>query len=130
MDLATIYADELSYIQTIFDRDNISYYDDVLLTHIDNAWRAIARYQWLDYDISTIQTVKADYTRLIALLAIAYFNNANITKSKLKGEKTAVTQQSIGGASVTFRSDNVELDSNGLTDEVKAALPPRKLRVI
>lgn len=129
MDLATIYADELSYIQTIFDRDNISYYDDVLLTHIDNAWRAIARYQWLDYDISTIQTVKADYTRLIALLAIAYFNNANITKSKLKGEK-AITQQSQGSRSVTFRADNVELDTNGLTDEVKAALPPRKLRVL
>lgn len=129
MNLETIYADELAFIQTIFARENIDYYDDVLLIHIDNAWRAIARYQWIDYDMRNIETVKADYTRLIALLAIAYYNNANITKSKLKGE-TFVTQQSVGGASVTFRSGNVELDSNGLTDEVKAALPPRKIRVI
>lgn len=129
MNLETIYADELAFIKTIFDRENIDYYDDVLLIHIDNAWRAIARYQWLDYDYRNIETVKADYTRLIALLAIVYYNNANITKSKLKGEK-AITQQSQGSRSVTYCADNVELDSNGLTDEVKAALPPRKLRVI
>ena len=99
------------------------------MTHIDNAWRAIACYLWLDYDASNITTVKADYERLISLLAIAYINNAIITKSKLKGE-SAITQQSQGSRSVTYRSNTIDIDSNGLTDEVKAALPPRKLRVI
>lgn len=129
MDLETVYASELAYIKTLLDRNSVFYYEDELLTHIDNAWRAIACYLWIDYDASNIVTVKADFSRLISLLAIAYFNNAKIIESKLKGEK-AVTQQSQGSRSVTYRSETVDIDSNGLTDEVKAALPPRKLRVL
>lgn len=127
--LASVYADELEYIVTLFSAEGINYNPNELLINIDDAWRAIACYLWLDYDSDNIEVVKADYQTLICRLAMAYFNNAQIEKGNLKGTKF-ITQQSQGSRSVTYRSGAIEIDSNGLTAEVKAALPVRKLRVL
>ena len=78
MDLATIYSEEYSYISTSFDNDNISFTSQELLLHIDLAWRAIAKYLWIDYNLDTIISDKASYISLIEILAIAYYNNAKI----------------------------------------------------
>lgn len=128
-DLATVYADELTYISALFNQEGVNYNTDNLLTNIDLAWRAIAAYQWIDFDADDIQEKKFGYEMIISKLAIAYFNNAAIVKSSLKGEN-AVVQQTQGGRSITYRSGNVALDNWGLTPEVKGALPPRMLRVI
>lgn len=94
-----------------------------------NAWRAIAGYLWIDYNSENIISVKTEYSTLICKLAIAYFSNAQVEKSKVKGD-LAITQMSQGSRSVTYRTNIIELDNYGLTAEVKAALPPRKLRVL
>ena len=129
MDLATVYSAEYNYISALFTREGISFNQDDVLIHCDNAWRAIARYLWIDYKPDNIMERKADYTNLIALLTIAYYNNAIIARGSLRGEQY-ITQQTLSSRSVTYRSGVVEVDANGLTAEVKAALPPRKLRVI
>lgn len=131
MDLATletIYNKELQYISSVFERENITYTADDVLIHCDNAWRAIARYLWIDYNADNIMEKKADFTYLIAQLAIAYYNNAIIARGNLRGEQY-ITQQTLSSRSVTYRSSVIEIDSNGLTAEVKAALPPRRMRV-
>lgn len=129
MDLATVYSAEYNYISALFTREGISFNQDDVLIHCDNAWRAIARYLWIDYKPDNIMEKKADYTKLIALLAIAYYNNAVIARGGLAGRQY-ITQQTQGSRSVTYRSSVVDVDANGLTAEVKAALPPRKLRVV
>ena len=48
--LASVYADELEYIVTLFSAEGINYNPNELLINIDDAWRAIACYLWLDYD--------------------------------------------------------------------------------
>lgn len=127
--LKDIYKNEFNYISAFFTRESVSYNEDDLLINIDDAWRAIASYLWIDYDTSNIATVKAEFEYLICKLAMAYFNNAKNDTGMLKGN-VFVQQQSQGSRSVSFRSNTIEIDNNGLTAEVKAALPPRKLRVI
>ena len=94
--------------------------------NIDMAWRAIARYCWYDYDDAA---AIAECKMLIVELARAYYINNVYSKRQIQGERQ-VTQMSQGSRSITFSSGFAELDSNGLTAEVKAALPVRKLRVI
>lgn len=127
--LSSVYADEYGYIVAYFTANNISYNQAELLINIDDAWRAIASYLWIDYDSTNIATKKSEYESLIIKLAMAYFNNSNIEKGTLKGN-LFIQQQTQGSRSVSYRSNTIEIDSNGLTAEVKAALPPRKLRVI
>ena len=129
MDFSVIYADELAYIESLFQRENIAFNSDDISIHCNTAWRAIARYLWIDYTAENIMEKKANLKDLIALLAIAYYNNALIARGNLRGERS-ITQETLSGRSITYRSDIVELDANGLTAEVKAALPPRKLRVV
>lgn len=128
-DLSIVYSDEYSYISTLFNTEGITYNEQELLINIDDAWRAIASYLWIDYNSENITTVKAEFSTLIVKLAMAYFNNTQIQKKQLKGENL-ITQQSQGSRSVTYRSNTVELDNYGLTAEVKSALPSRKLRVL
>ena len=128
-DLSIVYSDEYSYISTLFNTEGIIYNEQELLINIDDAWRAIASYLWIDYNSENITTVKAEFSTLIVKLAMAYFNNTQIQKKQLKGENL-ITQQSQGSRSVTYRSNTVELDNYGLTAEVKSALPSRKLRVL
>jgi len=129
MDLMTIYTDEYTYISALFNDLGVTFNQSLLLNYIDMAWRAIARYQWIDIDYDTISDDKAEYIPLIQELAIAYFNNAQKRNSIVKGE-AQITQQSQGSRSVTYKSNTIEIDDNGLTAEVKAALPVRKLRVL
>ena len=128
-DLSIVYSDEYSYISTLFNTEGIIYNEQELLINIDDAWRAIASYLWIDYNSENITTVKAEFSTLIVKLAMAYFNNTQIQKKQLKGENL-ITQQSQGSRSVTYRSNTGELDNYGLTAEVKSALPSRKLRVL
>lgn len=123
-ELKTTYADELSYIDALFTKEGISFDESELVIDIDNAWRAIAKYLFIDET-----TYNPIYSTLVIRLAMAYHNNHEIEKGNLKGA-LQVTQQTQGSRSVTYRSNSIELDSNGLTAEVKAALPPRKLRVL
>ena len=128
-ELSTVYSEEIEYISTLFNTEGITYNEQELLINIDDAWRAIASYLWIDYNSENITTVKAEFSTLIVKLAMAYFNNTQIQKKQLKGENL-ITQQSQGSRSVTYRSNTVELDNYGLTAEVKSALPSRKLRVL
>lgn len=129
MELSTIYATELDYISAFFGREGIDFNESELLTHIDLAWRAIARYMWIDYNVDSLADDKSGYEKLIETLALAYYNNAQIEKNAYKGN-LQITQQSQGSRSVTYKSGYIETDANGLTAEVKAALPVRKLRVL
>ena len=129
MDLMTIYADEYTYISSLLNELGVTFNQSLLLNYIDLAWRAIAKYQWIDVNYDTIATDKAKYIPLIQELAIAYFNNAQQRNSIVKGEEQ-ITQHSVGSVSMTYKSNTIEIDSNGLTKEVKAAMPMRKLRLI
>ena len=120
------YINELHQFDALLQGLGLVETEGELLRNIDLAWRAIARYEWYDYDDSDSQ---AECRMLIVELARAYYINNVYTKKQIKGERQ-VSQMSQGSRSVTFGSGFAELDSNGLTAEVKAALPPRKLRVI
>lgn len=127
MDFSTLaekYSAELSYIDALFKREGITYEQEDILLALDSAWRAIVRYMWLDtldYD--------SNYSTCLIRLALAYYNNSQIEKGNLKGV-IRVSQQTQGSRSVTFASNTISIDSNGLTAEVKAMLPVRKLRVL
>lgn len=129
MDLMTIYSDEYTYISSLFNELGVTCSQSLLLNCIDMAWRAIAKYQWIDVNYDTIATDKAEYIPLIQELAVAYYNNSKIRNSIIKGEPQ-ITQQAQGSRSVTYKSNSIEIDGNGLTAEVKAAMPVRKLRVL
>ena len=129
MDLMTIYSDEYTYISSLLNELGVTFNQSLLLNYIDLAWRAIAKYQWIDVNYDTIATDKAKYIPLIQELAIAYFHNAQQRNSIVKGEEQ-ITQHSVGSVSMTYKSNTIEIDSNGLTKEVKAAMPMRKLRLI
>lgn len=123
-ELKTTYSDELSYIDALFQKEGISFNEEELLIDIDSAWKAITKYLFIDE--TTYQPI---YSTLVVRLAMAYHNNHQLEKGNLKGD-VQITQQTQGSRSVTYRSNMIELDSNGLTAEVKAALPVRKLRVV
>lgn len=120
------YIDELTLFNAILMDLRIEETNGEQVRNIDMAWRAIARYCWYDYDDAEAQ---AKCKMLIVELARAYYINNVYSKKQLKGERP-VTQMSQGSRSVTFSSGFAELDSNGLTVEVKAALPVRELRVV
>lgn len=123
-DLAEKYAAIYDYIALPYQNEESISREEILL-RIDNAWRAIVKYMWCDYETDFNSTY---YTPVI-LLSRAYISNAIRQKAANDGDRE-VTQMSEGSRSVTFKSGFITLDSSGLTEEVKAALPPRKLRVI
>ena len=94
--------------------------------YIDLAWTAICKYLWCDYDDSAMLKRCAF---AVAQLAYVYYYNDRVKRETMSG-KAPVTQMSVGSNSVTFGSKKIELDNFGLTADVKAALPPRKLRVL
>ena len=119
------FAAELEYLTALFTAEGINISKPEMLVEIDNAWRAIVSYLWVEY----ASYDSATYFTPVVKLSQVYINNQTVRKSALKGEKQ-VQQTSQGSMSVSFRNTSVELDSNGLTAEVKAVLPPRKLRVL
>lgn len=125
-DLVGKYTDELFIFDKLLESLGLVETTGEEVRNIDLAWRAIARYCWYEYDDTESQS---KHKMLIVELARAYYINNVYTKKQIKGERQ-VTQQTQGGRSVTYGSGFAELDSNGLTAEVKAALPVRKLRVL
>lgn len=127
MDFAALqekYKAEFGYIDALFQREGITYNQDDLLLAIDGAWRAIVNYMWCDYSNNS-----AEYTTAIIHLAIAYYNNNQIVKGNLQGV-IRYSQAVEGGVSYSIHSNIVNVDKYGLTADVMAMLPPRKLVVL
>lgn len=121
--LKTKYANELEYLQSVFNDLGVTANDSILVVKIDNAYTAIRNYLRLDKtaDVSEFFTAACE-------LATAYFNNAMRDLKKLSGEQIIV-QQSQGSVSNTYETSKQTFDNNGLTDAVKAMLPYPPVRV-
>lgn len=120
------YLEELHIFEMLLQELDIVETTGEEVRNIDLAWRAIARYCWYDYDDTEAQK---ECRLLIVELARAYYINNVYSKKQIQGERQ-VTQMSQGSRSVTFSSGFAALDANGLTAEVKASLPAKKLRVL
>ena len=112
--------------QEMLREENITISDGDLVMYLDLAWMAIAKYLWAEYDDSEMIKI---CSFAIAQLAFIYYHNEQIKRGIIRGE-APVTQMSQGSRSVTYGSKKIELDTFGLTADVKAALPVRKLRVL
>lgn len=121
--LKTKYADELEYLQSVFNDIGIVANDSILVVKIDNAYTAIRNYLRLD-DTADVK----EYFTAACELATAYYNNAMRDLKKLSGEQIIV-QISNGSVSNTYESSKQTFDANGLTDAVKAMLPYPPVRV-
>ena len=104
--------------------NNISISEHASAMYCDLAWQAISRYLCVEYDDSAMLHRCAF---AVAQLAYVYYYNDCVKREVMSG-KAPVTQMSIGSNSVTFGSKKIELDNFGLTADIKAALPPRRLR--
>ena len=101
---------------------NISENDEIM--YIDLAWQAISKYIYADYDDSAM-IQRCSFA--IAQLAYIYYHNEKVKRSIIRGVPP-VTQMTMGSESITLGSKKIELDNSGLTPEIKAVLPPRRLR--
>ena len=121
--LKTKYANEIEYLQSVFNDLGIVANDSILVVKIDNAYTAIRNYLRLEQtaDVSKYFTAACE-------LATAYYNNAMRDLKKLSGEKIIV-QQSQGSVSQTYETGKQTFDANGLTESVKAMLPYPPVRV-
>jgi hypothetical protein len=102
--------------------DNCALDDEVIALAVDKAIKSICKYTgWTEFDIN--------YHSALITLAITYLNNDRATYSSTKGERItkSVTQ---GARAESYDTPFIPLDSNGLTDQVKAMLPYPKLKVI
>lgn len=120
-ELVIKYTDELTAIKSILlITDTVS--DIPIALAIDKTYKAIFKYTGWD-------TFNADYMSTLYSLSIAYYNNENINNNSAIG-KRAVTQKTDGSRSRTYAKANIEIDADGLTQEVKAMLPLPKLRCL
>lgn len=110
----------------MLQENNIDISEEAEAMYIDLAWTAICKYLWCDYDDSAMLK-RCGFA--VAQLAYIYYYNDKIKREVMSGE-TPITQMSQGSRSVTFGSKKIELDNYGLTADIKAALPVRKLRVL
>ena len=110
----------------MLQENNIDISEEAEAMYIDLAWTAICKYLWCDYDDSAMLK-RCGFA--VAQLAYVYYYNDRVKREVMSG-KAPITQMSIGSNSVTFGNKKIELDNFGLTADVKAALPPRKLRVL
>ena len=124
------YIEKYRFADTNLNRmlmeNEINLDEESSLMYLDLAWQAISKYLFCEYDDSAMLH-RCSFA--VAQLAYVYYYNDRVKRETMSG-KAPVTQMSIGSNSVTFGSKTIELDSNGLTADVKAALPPRKLRVL
>lgn len=121
--LKTKYANEIEYLQSVFNDLGITANESILVVKIDNAYTAIRNYLRLDKTADV-----SEYFTAACELATSYYNNAMRDLKKLSGEKIIV-QQSQGSVSNTFESSKQTFDANGLTESVKAMLPYPPVRV-
>lgn len=127
--LRTAYKDEYEYISAFLTENGVNFTEGELLTDLDIAWKSIASYVWIHFTYDDIADKKANYFTQIVKLAIAYFYNDLSRNAKVTGEN-GITQFTLGSQSITFRTSDIQLDSYGLTDEVRASLPPARLRLL
>lgn len=113
------------YLNGYFEDIGVSVIQEELVLAIDNAWRAICKYCWIDYDLEDI----TEYLTPITMLSKAYYQNAIVQKKTISGN-TPITQLTQGSRSVTYKNSTVDLDGDGMTAQVKACLPSRKMRVL
>lgn len=117
------YNNEISDIKILLSISNEDCSKDIPITAaVDKAYKAILKYTGWD-------TFNSDYMTVLYDLAITYFNNGTVNSKSAKGERI-ITQQSQGSRSATYSNASINIDSDGLTDEVKAALPLPKLKVL
>ena len=120
-DLKTKYADELNTIKGMLEISDTGK-DTMIVLAIDKAYKTILNYTgWLIFDMEYIASVYS--------LAIAYYTNDCLKYKKAKGEHT-ITQQTQGSRSVSFGENQVSIDSDGLTQDVKSMLPLPLLKVV
>jgi len=122
-DLETKYTVEYQYLSERFLTDGLIADQNSLLLSIDKAYKAICKY------IGFEDAYDGTYMAETICLADAYFNLDILNRDLLKGNRT-VTQMAQGSRSVTYGSAKIELDSYGLTEDVRAMLPIPKLKVI
>lgn len=120
------YPDEYSILSalvgtptdTTMTTDQINY---LLYMAIDRAAKAIMRYTgWTE--------IQSGYESIVCSLAIAYLT-ADTQSARLFIGKPFISQQTQGSRSATYKADMPSIDGNGLTAEVKAALPLPVLKV-
>ena len=108
----------------MLQENNIDISDRAEAMYVDLAWQAISKYLSEDYNDSAMLK-RCSFA--VAQLAYIYYYNDKIKREIIGGE-TPITQMTQGSRSVTFGTKKIELDNYGLTADIKAALPPRKLR--
>lgn len=121
--LKTKYANEIEYLQSVFNDLGITANESILVVKIDNAYTAIRNYLRLDKTADV-----SEYFTAACELATSYYNNAMRDLKKLSGEDIVV-QISNGSVSQTYETSKQTFDKNGLTDSVKAMLPYPPVRV-
>jgi hypothetical protein len=122
-DLKTKYQTEILDIRILLSISGTDTSNDIpIALSVDKAYKAIMKYTGWD-------TFNSDYITAVYNLTTAYFNNDTVNSKSAKGERL-ITQQSQGSRSATYSNATISLDSDGLTNEVKAALPLPKLKVL
>lgn len=122
-DLSFKYEDVLEYLEAYLNDKQITYNENDLVIDIDHAYKAICNYT--DYNSSNFNP---DYTIPLIKLSLIYFQNGQIQKSIISGDKQ-ITQYTEGSRSVTYKSSVMEIDSDGLTSEIRVMLPKPGIRI-
>ncbi len=117
------YADELNYLQPLFNDMGVTPNNSILVVKIDNAYTAIRNYLRLDETANL-----SNYRNAAVELATAYYTNAIRDLKKLNGD-TDVVQLTMGSVSNTFSTTAITIDEYGLTESVKALLPLPYIRL-
>lgn len=117
-----IFNIEYDYIGQMFDDSNIDYDQYKLMLTIKRAYDAICRYTGYEGEYNP------DYQMATISLAITYFQNDRVKFEMIKGNKPikSITQ---GSRAVAYGENEIAIDDDGLTPDVRAMLPLPKLRV-
>lgn len=95
--------------------------DYLLYMAIDRAAKAIMKYTgWTE--------IQSGYESVVCSLTLAYLN-ADTQTARLFIGKPFISAQTQGSRSATYKADMPTIDGDGLTAEVKAALPLPVLKV-
>lgn len=120
-DLKIEYQDELTAIKSILEISDTSKDVSVILA-IDKAYKSIMRYTgWILFN--------AEYVSALYSLAIVYYNNDTVNTRTAKGERI-MTQKTQASRSATYINPSINIDSDGLTNDVRAMLPFPALKVL
>ncbi|MEA4921393.1 MAG: hypothetical protein VB078_10810 [Clostridiaceae bacterium] len=124
--LYILYENEYDLLKNmILDSTGTTFDDPIIkrdvLMSIDRAVKAILRYTgWVD--------MKTGYESVVCTLAMDYLMT-NTQIYRLFMGKPIMSAQTQGSRSATYKADMPTIDGNGLTAEVKAALPLPRLKV-